>query len=568
MSTAVSRPWLARYAPHVPADLKPPYATGVELFEAARAARPDEPAILYFDTAMSHAEAHAHAHALARGLRDDLGLRPGDRVALMLQNVPQMAIAVHATWLAGGIVTTVNPMNKQRELHHQLNDAGVRIIVCLESLYPVVAGVVDETPLEHVVTTSELEFLDATPPILAGHARHDCAGAHAFADLVAAHAGTWVQPARPQPSDPAFVTYTSGTTGLPKGAINPHAAVVHNAEVMTRWYELGDADVTVAMAPLFHITGLICHLATAQASGTPLVLLHRFDAGEILRLIERWRGSWIIGPLTAFIAMLQHPDFNARDLSSLTKVASGGAAVYPAVVERWERATGVYLHNAYGLTETTAPSHLVPIGSRAPIDPESGALSIGVPAPGTVSKVVSVDDGRELPPGQVGEILIKGPAVTTGYWKRPADTVEALDDGWLHTGDVGKRDEDGWFYLVDRIKDMINVSGYKVWPRDVEDVLYQHPAVLEACVVGVPDEYRGERVRAYVALKPGEEATAQELVAHCRGLLAVYKAPREVVLVDDIPKTQTGKALRRELRERARLENFQPPPDPVARPAP
>jgi long-chain acyl-CoA synthetase len=312
---------------------------------------------------------------------------------------------------------------------------------------------------------------------------------------------------------------------------------------------------------------LICHLATAQASGTPLLLLHRFDAGEILRLIERWRGSWIIGPLTAFIAMLQHPDFSARDLSSLTKVASGGAAVYPAVVERWERATGVYLHNAYGLTETTAPSHLVPSGARAPIDPESGALSIGVPTPGTLSKVVSVDDGRELPPGQVGEILTKGPSVTTGYWQRPADTAEALDDGWLHTGDVGKRDEDGWFYLVDRIKDMINVSGYKVWPRDVEDVLYQHSAVLEACVVGVPDEYRGERVRAYVELKAGEEATPEELVAHCRRLLAVYKAPREVVVLDAIPKTPTGKALRRELRERARLENLQPPTAAPSNPA-
>jgi long-chain acyl-CoA synthetase len=516
--------------------------------------RPGEPAFLYFDSEVSHRDADACAHALARALHDDLGLRRGDRVALMLQNVPQMAIAVHAVWLAGGIVTTVNPMNKQRELRHQLTDAGVRIVICLESLFGVVDQARDQTPLEHVVTASELDFLDEIPVALAGHGRLDCPGAHTFTDLVSAHAGERIEHAPPGPDDPAFLTYTSGTTGVPKGAINTHRAVVHNAEVATCWYQLGPGDVTVAMAPLFHITGLILSLAAARMSVTPLVLLYRFEAGEILRLIERWRATYVVGPLTAFIAMLEHPDFIGTDLSSFTKVASGGAAVYPSVVERWERATGVYLHNAYGLTETTSPSHLVPAGARAPIDSDSGALSIGVPVPGTVSRVISVDDGSDLPAGDVGEILIRGPGVTTGYWNRPDESELALENGWLHTGDVGKRDLEGWFYLVDRIKDMINVSGYKVWPRDVEDVLYQHPAVSESCVVGVPDGYRGERVRAYVALKSGTDTTPEELIAHCRRLLAVYKAPREVVLLDEIPKTLSGKALRRELRERARFE--------------
>jgi long-chain acyl-CoA synthetase len=308
------------------------------------------------------------------------------------------------------------------------------------------------------------------------------------------------------------------------------------------------------MAPLFHITGLVCHMATARMSMTPLLLLYRFEAGEILRLIEHWRGSYIIGPLTAFIAMLEHADFGARDLSSLTKVASGGAPVYPAVVERWENATGVYMHNTYGLTETAAPSHLVPAGARSPLDAESGALSVGVPVPGTLSKIVSVDGGGEVAPGETGEIWTKGPAVTPGYWGRPEDSARAVSDGWLRTGDVGKQDAEGWFYLIDRIKDMINVSGYKVWPREVEDALYRHPAVQEASVVGVPDDYRGETVRAYVALKPGAHATPEELIVHCRANLAVYKAPRQVVFVEEIPKTLTGKALRRELRERAREE--------------
>jgi long-chain acyl-CoA synthetase len=252
--------------------------------------------------------------------------------------------------------------------------------------------------------------------------------------------------------------------------------------------------------------------------------------------------------------MLDHPDFAARDLSSLTKVASGGAPVYPAVVERWESATGVYMHNTYGLTETAAPSHLVPAGARSPVDAESGALSVGVPVPGTLSKIVSVDGGGDAAPGETGEIWTKGPAVTPGYWGRPEDSARAVSDGWLRTGDVGKQDAEGWFYLIDRIKDMINVSGYKVWPREVEDALYRHPAVQEASVVGVPDDYRGETVRAYVALKPGAHATPEELIVHCRANLAVYKAPRQVVFVEEIPKTLTGKALRRELRERAREE--------------
>ncbi|HEX6666417.1 MAG TPA: AMP-binding protein [Solirubrobacterales bacterium] len=534
----------------VPRSFEPALRNGVELFERGPRERPEEPAILYFETAISFRAAGEMAQALAAALKQDLGLEPGDRVALMLQNVPQMAIALHAVWLAGGIVTTVNPMYRRRELEHQLNDAGVRIAFCLESLYEELDGVRGTTPLRHLVTVSELDHLDAVPAALAGHERRECPGGVAMADLLAAHLGEQVEAADPAPGDPALLTYTSGTTGVSKGAVNTHRAVVHNAETMTRWYRLGPGDVTVAMAPLFHITGLIAHLATARFSLTPLLLSFRFEPGEFMRLVERWRGSYVIGPLTAFIAMLEHPDLASRDLSSLTKVASGGAPVNPATVERWERATGAYIHNSYGLTESAAPSHLVPADARAPVDPESGALSIGVPIPSTEAKILDIEDGTELAPGEIGEIVVRGPAVMSGYWGQPEETARALREGWLHTGDVGRRDADGWFYVVDRIKDMINVSGYKVWPRDVEDVLFAHPAVLEASVVGVPDAYRGETVRAYVALRGGAAASEEQLIAHCREALATYKAPREVVFVEEIPKTLTGKALRRELRER------------------
>jgi long-chain acyl-CoA synthetase len=523
---------------------------GDELFERAVREAPGEPAFLYFDTAIGVAEAAERAHALAAGLRGELGLRPGDRVALMLQNVPQLPIAVHAVWRCGGVITTVNPMNKERELRHQLIDSGARIVVCLESLHGVVAAAREGTAVEHVVTVSELDMLETVPAALAGHERLECPGAIAFESLAAGEGGGGA--AEVELDSPALVTYTSGTTGLPKGAINTHRAVIHNAEAMKNWGSLGRGDVTVAMAPLFHITGLVCHMSTARAGRTPLLLLYRFEPGEILRLIERWRGTYVIGPLTAFIAMLDHPSFGAADLSSLTKVASGGAPVYAGVVERWEAATGAYMHNTYGLTETAAPSHLVPIGSRSPVDPETGALSIGRPIADTDSKVVRVEDGGEAEPGEEGEILTRGPAVTPGYWNRPEESAAAIEDGWLHTGDVGKRDAKGWFYLVDRIKDMINVSGYKVWPREVEDVLFKHPALAEAAVVGAPDSYRGETVVAYVVLREGTGVGEAEVIAHCREQLAVYKAPRRVVFVEEIPKTLTGKALRRELRERER----------------
>jgi long-chain acyl-CoA synthetase len=535
---------------------------GNELFERAVAARPDEPGLLYFDTPMSFRDAAERAWALAAALRE-LGLRPGDRLALMLQNGPATVISIHAAWHAGCVATAINPMSKPAEVRHQLADSGARVVICLESLHPVVAEASAGNAVEQVITVSELAWLDSMPPALIGSRRRSCPGALDLETLCA-------EPAEPRPAaveidSPALLAYTSGTTGTPKGAIVTHRAVIHNGEAMTAWGDLGGGDVTIAMAPLFHITGLVCHLATSRASTTPLLLMHRFEPGEFLRLVERWRGTYVIGPLTAFIALLEHPDFSRRDISSLTKVASGGAPVFPAVVERWESLTGNYLHNTYGLTESAAPSHLVARGERAPVDPESGALSIGRPITDTESKIVLVaeDEGAgaagkdersagtaevEAAPGELGEIVTRGPAVTPGYWGRPEETAHAIRDGWLHTGDVGRRDADGWFYIVDRIKDMIVVSGYKVWPRDVEDALYAHPAVQEAAVVGEPDDYRGETVAAHVVLRPGADATAEELIAHCRERLAVYKAPHVIHLVDELPKTASGKVLRRELR--------------------
>jgi long-chain acyl-CoA synthetase len=335
--------------------------------------------------------------------------------------------------------------------------------------------------------------------------------------------------------------------------MNTHRNVVFNAEVYRTWMQLGAGDVILGAAPLFHITGLIGHAAVCFLAGIPMVLFYRFDAGEALRMIERWRCTFTVASITAFMAMMERGEIRSRDLSSFRKAYTGGAPVAPATVERFEQVSGAYVHNIYGLTETTSPSHATPMGQRAPVDADSGALSVGVPIPNTVVRVVDVETGAEAPQGALGELWTRGPEVVAGYWRRPEATAETFTDGhFLHTGDVGRMDAEGWFYIVDRAKDMINAAGYKVWPREVEDFLYQHPAVREAAVVGVPDPYRGETVKAFVSLKPGSSPTSEELIEFCKERMAAYKYPRLVEIVDEIPKTITGKFLRRKLRERER----------------
>jgi long-chain acyl-CoA synthetase len=528
------------------------FVDGVEVCEYPATVAPDTPSIFYFSSTISNRQAREDATALAGALKSEFGVTHGDRVALMMQNVPQMAISIHAVWLLGAIVIPVNVMCKRRELLHQLNDSGAVLIICHESYYEDIASIKEDTSLMHIVTVSELDYLDEVPDCLSEVQRLDCSAGTPYAELVSGHRGSALARASLDPSSPALITYTSGTTGLSKGAINTHGAVAHNAMVWRDWYELDGDDVVVAAAPLFHITGLMGSFAASRASGAPLLLAFRFDAGDMLRLIEQWRGTWIVASLTAFIALLEHPSFTSRDLTSLTKVASGGAPVLAAVADRFEQATGLYLHNAYGLTETTSTAVLVPLGARAPIDPEDGALSVGVAVPGAELRVVRMEDGEDAQLGERGELLVKGPMVTPGYWMNPSATEAAIVDGWLRTGDVAKCDEHGWYWIVDRLKDMIISSGFKVWPREVEDVLFSHPAVAEASVAGVPDDYRGERVVAFVVLRRDfDENSMASIEAHCRENLAAYKVPRSIFLVEQLPKTASGKVLRRELRVEA-----------------
>jgi long-chain acyl-CoA synthetase len=554
-SQAEKRPWLSIYPPDYDPDLRPRASCALEHLREAVAIRGEDVAIRYFHGTLTFRELDETSDAFACALLD-LGLKRGDRVGLYLQNVPQFVIAQYGIWKAGGIVVPLNPMYKERELDYYFQDAGLKVFVALEALYSDVGrAVCERAGVREVITTSELDLLPEgmpLPSLLHGSERLKGLDTLDFCHLLERYMGRKPPPVSLNSEDVAYLTYTSGTTGPPKGAMNTHGNVVFNSEVYRHCLRLGPGDAILAAAPLFHVTGMIAHIGAAMASAIPLVLFYRFDTGLALELVERYDITCTVGSITVFIALMNDPTIRERRLSSLRKVYSGGAPVIPAVVNQFEELTGAYIHNVYGLTESTSPTHLVPLGVRAPVDPNTGALSIGVPIPGHMAKVVDLEDPhRELPPMEVGELVVKGPAIVAGYWEKPQETANAIRDGWLHTGDVGTMDEKGWFYILDRKKDMIIASGFKVWPREVEDVLYLHPAVREAAVVGVPDPYRGETVKAFVALKDGYEGKVKEekLIAFCKERMAAYKYPRQVEFVSEIPKTATGKFLRRELRK-------------------
>jgi long-chain acyl-CoA synthetase len=448
-------------------------------------------------------------------------------------------------------------MYKEEELSYFFRDSGARLFFTLDEIAAALdLSFLKKTAVERVITTSALDMLpddSPRPTMLEGVKRVSIPDCLDLRDILAEYKSKKVEPRPVAPDDIAYLTYTSGTTGHPKGAMNTHGNIAFSARVYQAMMRIDSNDVVLGVAPLFHVTGEVAHAAIAALAGIPLVLFYRFDPGEALRLIERWKVTMTVASITVYIAMTNHPEIKKRDLSSFVKAYSGGAPVSKAVVDQFQQLTGLLLHNVYGMTETNSPSHITPLGEDAPVDEESGALSVGVPVPNSVSKIVDLEGGsRELAPGEVGEIVNRGPMIIPGYWNKPEETAHAIRDGWLHSGDVGKMDKNGWFYVVDRKKDLIIASGYKVWPRDVEDVLYQHPAVREAAVVGVADQYRGETVKAFVALKDGldESITSEEIIAFCKSRMAAYKYPRQVEFVSEIPKTLTGKFLRRALRKK------------------
>lgn len=539
------QPWLALQEQDQ--QLTPEFETMPALFAAAREQWGDRTAITYFDGRITYRELDELSDGLAVHLAGR-GLGGGDRIALQLQNIPQFAIALLAGWKVGAIVVPLNPMYRSHELSRVFADAQPAAVVSSERAWHDVLGELARAHgVRAALTTSELDLQTRHDSRLFAQVRRQPAD-DADDLLEAARDGGRQPQVRLRGSDIALLVYTSGTSGVPKGATNTHANVVFNSEGFKARLGTGEPVGISGIAPLFHITGMVCQLGAALATGGQLDLVYRFEPGVVLDALREHRPSYMIGPSTVYMALMNHPDANREDFASLEQVYSGGAPLPSAVVESFRERFGHYVRNGYGLTETTATATSVPQHLEAPVDQASGTLSVGLPTFNTTLRIVG-DHGQDLPAGEVGEIVIEGPMVVPSYWNRPDETEQALPGGNLRTGDVGFMDQQGWFYVVDRKKDMISASGFKVWPREVEDVLHEHFAVREAAVVGVPDEYRGETVKAYVSPRAGQHIDPDELVEHCKQQLAAYKYPRSVVVLEELPKTTTGKILRRQLRD-------------------
>ena len=500
----------------------------------------DTDLIHYFDRNLTYGAVDRASDALAHWLRLG-GIGIGDRVFIALQNIPEFFISVVATWKAGALPVLGNPMYRRAELETLFEDCSPRLVIC-HSGHVDAAEAIGQRALLVVVA-------DETSGTSPSGARRGID----FDTILAVHAAAVTCAPCAQHDDIGLLLYTSGTTGIPKGAQLTHRNLAFAADLSRSWWGIDQSSRLLSIAPLFHITGFVLNLCLPILAGASVILTRRFEPATTLAAIARHQPSWTIGAATAFTALLNHEDAPASALSSFRDIYSGGAPVPPMLVDAFEARFGIRLKTAYGMTETTAPTHAAPRGSVVPVDAVSGALAIGVPMNGVDARIVD-DNGGLCPIGVPGELIVRGPQIMLGYRNRPEETADVLENGWMRTGDVATMDERGWFYLVDRKKDVIIASGFKVWPREVEDLLYAHEAVREAAVIGVPDQYRGETVRAFVSLRRGAQASEAQLIAFCRERLAAYKVPRAISFLPELPKTASGKITRHMLRHSRETE--------------
>jgi len=542
------KPWVRLYPDRVRALGAPEDIDLVSAWRRRVGTNPSGAALTYFDRVWSASELDGASDAFAVALAQ-LGVTKGDRVGVCLQNIPAFPVALIALWKLGAIALVINPMYRGRELRHLIDDSESIGIIHTDCDGAEIEKALAGSSIRWRISTSPLDQQGRNDPrALPDRTPYEPAPAGDFWQLIARHRGQRPEAVGLTGDDVALLAYTSGTTGPPKGAMNTHANVLSVVHNYGRWADLGPSDAVLAIAPFFHITGAVVTCAVSLVAGCNLVLIGRFHPEVALEAFKEHRVTNSVGAITAFNAMMQVPWASKEHFASVRLLFSGGAPVPPATVADFEQRFGHYIHNAYGMTETSSGVIAVPPGARAPVEPQTGSLSIGVALPGLEVRIVD-PEGKPLPPGTVGELEISGPAIVPGYWRKPEATKSTMPGGRLRTGDGAIMDADGWVFLVDRIKDQINVSGYKVWPREVEDVLYEHPAVREAAVVGQPDAYRGETVAAYVSLRQGQTVTPEELVAFARERLAAYKVPRIVQVIEDLPKTQTGKIRRNVLRD-------------------
>ncbi len=550
-----SYPWLANYPAGVPAEVDlTEYPSIVSILESSCERFRARPAFENMGKLISYDDLDRLSRAFAAYLIHDLKLKKGDRVAIMLPNVLQYPVAIFGVLRAGLTVVNVNPMYTPRELRHQLNDSGAAAILVLDNFASVLAGVVAETKVRQVITTGVGDMLGFPKGALVNFVLkyvkkaipdYRIEGSLRFKDALARGQSKQLPSIVIEHGDIAFLQYTGGTTGVSKGAMLTHRNLVANMQQSAAWLSgaVGQQQEHIITAlPLYHIFALTANcLVFIKFGGTNHLITNPRDMPGFVKDLARIPFTAITGVNTLFNGLLNTPGFDKLDFSSLRLSLGGGMAVQRAVAERWKKVTGSTLVEAYGLTETS------PACCMNPMDLSGFNGSIGMPVSSTIV-CVKDDEGKELPQGEVGELCVKGPQVMKGYWQRPEETVKVMVDGWLHTGDMAKMDERGYFYIVDRKKDMILVSGFNVYPNEIEDVVALHPGVLECAAVGVPDEKSGEAVKV-VIVKKDPNLTAEAIKAHCKDQLTGYKLPRYIEFRADLPKSNVGKILRRELRD-------------------
>ncbi|UTR15547.1 long-chain-fatty-acid--CoA ligase [Salipaludibacillus sp. LMS25] len=563
METVIEKPWLAHYLGNIPPSINYEVSTLQSYLKRAAENFPDKAALHFMGKEMTYKEVYDDALKLANQLRS-LGVRQGDRVAIMLANSPQAVISYYGVLLAGAIVVETNPLYVEREIEHQMNDAGAKVIICLDLVYPRIAKVQEKTNLQHVIVTSLKDFLPFPKNLIYPFMQKRKTGLkvdivynnhlHSFTDLLK-RGNTREIPLDIDPmEDLALLQYTGGTTGPAKGVMLTHYNLTVNTQQCEEWmYKLVPGEeVVLAALPFFHVYGMTTVMNLSIRMAFKMIIIPKFDAKGILKAIEKHKVTLYPGAPTMYIGLLNHPNIKTFNLSSIKACISGSAPLPLEVQTRFEEVTNGRLVEGYGLTETSpcAVSNLL-WGER-----KQG--SIGLPWPDTDVAVLSAETGEVAKPKEVGEIIIKGPQVMKGYWKRPEETQAVFRGEWFLTGDMGYMDEEGFFYIVDRKKDLIIAGGFNIYPREIEEVLYEHDSIQEVCAIGIPDPYRGETVKAFVVTKEGREVTEEELNHFTRQHLASYKVPQYYEFREELPKTMVGKILRRVLveEEKKKAENL------------
>ncbi|MEI3605907.1 long-chain-fatty-acid--CoA ligase [Pseudogracilibacillus sp. SE30717A] len=548
------KPWLQHYPEEIPNsihyDEKPLYSFLLESGERFK----EKKALHFMGKEISFGELLTRTKQMAAFLQSK-GLEKGDRVASMLPNCPQSVITYYGALLAGGVVVQVNPLFTERELEYQIKDSGAKFVICLDILLPRVSNIRKKTDLKHAIVTKVSDYLPFPKNLIYPFIQkrqynmvvkvEESEDTHGWKNIFESASDNYKKIDIDPKEDLALLQYTGGTTGKPKGVMLTHYNLVSNVQMCNAWmYKLEEnREVVLGVLPFFHVYGMTTVMNLSIMYGAKMILLPKFDAEEVLKTIQKLKPTLFPGAPTIYIGLLNHPNLEKYDLSSIKACISGSASLPLEIQQRFEKITGGRLVEGYGLTETSPVTHANFIWDKR----ING--SIGVPWPDTDAMIVNEGTTEELPVGEVGEIAVKGPQVMKGYWNREEDTNKVIKDGWLLTGDMGRMDEQGYFYVTDRKSDMIIAGGLNIYPREVEEVLFEHTGIQEAAVIGIPDTYRGETVKAVIVPKKGEKLDEQQLNRYCRKHLAPYKVPRIYEFREELPKTIIGKVLKRQLIE-------------------